>query len=76
LAAACKKITRRATVAWRNRNVLRKIVTQGSTLTAAEIMMTRHARVAWLRENFVRKDCSRNKKPRNDEMKGRGCGKA
>jgi hypothetical protein len=64
LAAACKKITHRATVAWRKRNVLRKTVTQGncgprSTLTAAGIMMTRHARVALRRENFVRKDCTR-----------------
>jgi hypothetical protein len=63
LAAACKKITRRATVAWRKRNVLRKIVTQGnceprSTLTAAGIMMTCRARMAWRKEKFVRKDCT------------------
>jgi hypothetical protein len=63
LAAACKKITCCATVAWRKRNVLRKIVTQGnceprSTLTAARIMMTRHARMAWHKEKFVRKDCT------------------
>jgi hypothetical protein len=66
LAAACKKITRRATVAWRKRNVLRKIVTQGnceprSTLTASGIMMTRHARMAWRKETFVRKDCTTDK---------------
>jgi hypothetical protein len=66
LAAACKKITRRATVAWHIRNVLRKIVTQGnceprSTLTTAGIMMTRHAGVAWRRENYVRKDWTTDK---------------
>jgi hypothetical protein len=65
LTVAGKKITRRATVAWRKRNVFRKIVTQGncgprSTLSAAEIMMTRHAGVAWRREKFVRKDRTRN----------------
>jgi hypothetical protein len=69
LAVAWKKITHRATVAWRKRNVLKKIVTQGncgpqSTLTAARIMMTRHARVALRRENFVRKDCTRAKDER------------
>jgi hypothetical protein len=67
LAAACKKITRRATVAWRKKNVFRKIVSQEncgprSTLTAAGIMNTRHASVAWPREKFVRKDCTRNQR--------------
>jgi hypothetical protein len=51
LTFAGKEITRRATVAWRKRNVLRKIGTQGnceprSKLTAAGIKMTCHARVA------------------------------
>jgi hypothetical protein len=50
LTVAGKKITRRATVAWRKRNVFRKIGTQGncgpqSTLTAARIRTTRCAKV-------------------------------
>jgi hypothetical protein len=66
LIVAGKKITRHATVAWRKRNVFRRIGTQGicgprSTLTAAGIMMTRHARVAWRKEKFVRKDCTTDK---------------
>jgi hypothetical protein len=66
LTVACRKVTRRATVAWHKRNLIRKIMTQGncgprSTLTAARIMMTRRARVAWHREKFVRKDCTRAK---------------
>jgi hypothetical protein len=75
LAVAWKKITRLATVAWRKRNVLRKIVTQGncgprSTLTAAGIMITRHARVALRRVNFVRKDCTRAKDERVTQRVG------
>jgi hypothetical protein len=59
-------MTRHVTVAWRKRNVLRKIVTHRNcgprgTLTAAGIMMPRHARVEWRRENFVRKDCTTDK---------------
>jgi hypothetical protein len=75
LAAACKKITGRETVAWCKRNVLRKIVTQGncelrSTLTAAGIMMTCRAGVAWLREMFVRKDRTKSQ-AEQETMKGR-----
>jgi hypothetical protein len=60
LNVAGRKMTSRATGAWRKRILLRKIVTQGkygprSTLTAAGIMMTRHARVAWPRGIFVEK---------------------
>jgi hypothetical protein len=75
-----KKITHRATVAWRKKNVFRSIGTKGNCgprnkLTAAGIMMTRHAGVAWLSEKFVRKDCTRNQteqensKRRNDEKR-------
>jgi hypothetical protein len=51
LTVAGKKMTRRATVAWRKRNLFRIIGTQGicgprKRLTAAGINMTRHARVA------------------------------
>jgi hypothetical protein len=66
LAAACKKTTHRATVAWRKRNVRRRTVTQENygprkRLTVTGRKTTSRARVAWLRENFVRKDCSKNK---------------
>jgi hypothetical protein len=65
LAAACRKVSSCATVAWRKRNLFRKNSTQGKygprkRLTAAGIKMTRHERVAWPRENFVRKDWTRN----------------
>jgi hypothetical protein len=65
LAAACKKVSSCATVAWCKRNLFKKIGTQGncgpqSKLTAAGIKMTHHARVAWRRENFIRKDWTRN----------------
>jgi hypothetical protein len=64
LTVACRKTTRRATVAWRKRNVFRRIGTQGNCgprkrLTAAGIKMTRHTRVAWPKGNFVRKDWTR-----------------
>jgi hypothetical protein len=66
LTIAGKKMTRRAIVAWRKRNVFRKIVTQGnfgpgSKLTAAIIKVTRYAKMAWLKEKFVRKDCTTDK---------------
>jgi hypothetical protein len=75
-----RKITRRATAAWRKKNVFRSTGTKGncgprSKLTAAGIMMTRHAGVAWRSEKFVRKDCTRNQteqetsKRRNDEKR-------
>jgi hypothetical protein len=75
LTVASKKMTRRATVAWRKRNVFRKIGTQGicgtrKRLTAAGINMTCHARVAWRRENFVRKDCTRAKDERVTQRAG------
>jgi hypothetical protein len=77
-------MTRRVTVAWHKRNLLRKIVTQGNLaprrkLTAAGIKMTRHARMAWRREKFVRKDCTKNQAQQetaNDEMTRRDCGNA
>jgi hypothetical protein len=75
LTVAGKEITRRATVAWCKRILLRKNVTQGnygprSTLTATGIMITRHAGVAWLREKFVRKDRTRNQ-AEQETAKGR-----
>jgi hypothetical protein len=75
LAVTNKKSTRRATVAWRKRNVFRRTVTQGncgpqSTLTAAGIMMTRHAGVARSKKNFVRKDCTSDKDERVTQTVG------
>jgi hypothetical protein len=74
-ATACKKITRRATVAWRKRNVFRRTVIQGncgprSILTAAGKMMTRHAGVAVSKENFIRKDCTSAKDERVTQRVG------
>jgi hypothetical protein len=48
LAAACRKVSRRATVAWRRRNILRKILTHGfcglrKEVTAAGVRITRCA---------------------------------
>jgi hypothetical protein len=78
LAAACRKVSRRAKVARRKRNVCRKIWTEvncgsRSTLTAAGRRMTRSAKVAWRRghkhKRYNRTNC--DKKPRNDERMGR-----
>jgi hypothetical protein len=84
LAAACKKITRHATVAWRKRNVFRRIVTQGicgrrSTLTAAGIRTTRCAKVARGREHGLHRQGKEDTVPRprkgrtekNERFKGR-----
>jgi hypothetical protein len=55
LAAACRKVSHRAAVAWCKRNVFRKIWTEvycgpQTTLTAADkIRMTHRAKVAWHR---------------------------
>jgi hypothetical protein len=75
LTVAGKKMTRRATMALRKKNVFRKIGTQGicgprKRLTAAGINVTRHATVAWHRESFVRKDCTRAKDERVTQRVG------
>jgi hypothetical protein len=64
LAAACMKVSRRSIVAWRKRNVFRKMLTQGNCksrkrLTVAGRRMTRCAGVSWLRRGVVKKDCTR-----------------
>jgi hypothetical protein len=66
LAAACRKVSSCATVAWRKRNLLRKIGTQENCgphkeFTATRIRMIHCARVAWLRRGVVRKDYTRVK---------------
>jgi hypothetical protein len=79
MAAACRRVSSCATVAWRKRNLFKIIGTQGncgpwSKLTTARIKMTRHARVSWRRENFMRKDWTRNRT--EQEKMGRDCRKA
>jgi hypothetical protein len=59
-------MTRRTTVAWRKRNVFRKIGTQENCgprkeFAAAGIRMIHCAGVAWLRRGVFRKDCTRAK---------------
>jgi hypothetical protein len=77
LAASCRKVSHCAAVAWRKRNIFRKIRTKENCglhkeLTVAGRRMTRRARVAWCRENFVRKEWTKNQaeqgtpKPRKD----------
>jgi hypothetical protein len=64
LAAACRKVSRRATVAWRKRNILRKSWTQRNCglrkeVAAAGIKVTRRPGVARRKRNFVREDSTR-----------------
>jgi hypothetical protein len=63
-AAACKKVSRRAKVACRKRNLVRIIGTQinygpRKRLTVTGRKTTSRATVAWHSENVVRKDCAR-----------------
>jgi hypothetical protein len=62
-AAACRKVFRRARVAWRKRNVVRRIETEKNygprkRLTVTGRKATSRATVAWHSENVVRKDCA------------------
>jgi hypothetical protein len=64
LAAACRKVFRHAEVAWRKRNLFRKVQTQRNCgqrkrLTVTSRKMTRHLTVAWRTENVIRKDWTR-----------------
>jgi hypothetical protein len=68
-AATCKKMTYRATVAWRKRKVFRRIGTQGicgqrSTLTAAGIRMARYAKVTRGREHGLQRQGNDDIAPR------------
>jgi hypothetical protein len=61
LAAACRKVSRYATVAWRKRNFTRRSETRGycgsrKGVTVAERRATSHAKAAWGKENVVRQD--------------------
>jgi hypothetical protein len=68
-------MTRRATVAWRKRNLFRKIGTQENyrlrkEFAAAGIRMIHSAGVVPLRRGFFRKDCTRAKDERATQTVG------
>jgi hypothetical protein len=72
LAAACKRVSRRARVAWRKSNLVRKIRIQinygpWKRLTITGRKTTSRATVAWHSENVVRKDSRQNEEHRNEE---------
>jgi hypothetical protein len=74
LAAACRKVSCRAKVAWRKRNLIRKIRIQDNcelwkrwTVTGRKT--TSRATMAWCSENVIRKNWIRNQaKTGNPEM--------
>jgi hypothetical protein len=78
LTAACRKVTRRATVAWRKINVFRKILTHGycglrKEVTAAGIRITRcsgHRRKGRNKEVIMERNCIRRREPKNERSKG------
>jgi hypothetical protein len=59
LAVACRKVSRRAIVAWHKKNIFREIVTQGKCELrhelAADRNMTSRAGVARRKGNFLKK---------------------
>jgi hypothetical protein len=65
LAAACRKVSRRAKVAWRKRNVFRKTLTRANCGPRHELAagrnMTRRAGVAWRKGNFISEYSTRDK---------------
>jgi hypothetical protein len=64
LAEACRKVSRRATVAWRKRNIFRKTLTQANCGPRQELAtgrnITRRAGVARRDGNFVREYSTRD----------------
>jgi hypothetical protein len=67
--AACRKVCRRAKVAWRKRKLIRRIETQRKygprkRLTVTDRNTTSRATVAWRSENVVRKDYTRDQEKR------------
>jgi hypothetical protein len=85
LAAACRKVSLHAAVAWHKRKVFRKIWTQGSCgslkqLTAVKMMMTHRGKVAWLKGNVIRKNRTRDNVVRGTlkgwKLRQRECGHA
>jgi hypothetical protein len=82
LVAACRKVSRYATVAWRRRNIFKDMRTQGDygpwqKLGAVRIMVTLRAKLAQRKGTFARKkrfgakvDCwRRNRKIRGKDNK-------
>jgi hypothetical protein len=60
LAAACRKVSRYATVAWRKRKLFRNSETRGycgsrKGVTVADRRTSRHATVSWLKRNLSRR---------------------
>jgi hypothetical protein len=60
LAAACRKVSRHATVAWRKRKLFRKSETRGfcgsrEGVTVVDGRTSGHATVAWLKRNLFRR---------------------
>jgi hypothetical protein len=72
LVAACRKVSCRATVAWRKRTVFRDIRTQGNCglreeVTAAGKTITLRAGLAWCKGTFVRDICTQgNGRPQKE----------
>jgi hypothetical protein len=63
-AAACRKVSRRAKVAWRKRNLFRNVQTQRKCgarkkLAVARRNVPRRAKVEWRKRNIARKKCTR-----------------
>jgi hypothetical protein len=78
LAAACRKVSCRATVAWRGRNILRKTLTHGhceskKKVTAAAVRITRcagHGRKGRNKEIVIERNRIKRREPRNERSKG------
>jgi hypothetical protein len=80
LAAACRKVSRRATVAWRKRNILRKFWTQRNCglrkeVTAAGIKITRCAghRRKGQNKDDVERETRKGRTEENRRLKGPQC---
>jgi hypothetical protein len=81
-AVACRKVSRRAKVAWRKRTLFRNVQTQRNCgprkrLTVTGRKTTRRATVAWRGENVDRKDWTRNRAKRGTPKRrkdGKDCG--
>jgi hypothetical protein len=68
LAAACRKVSRHATVVWRKRNLIRQI--RISTLAAASRRMSRSAKMARGTEHELQKEKTRlHREPGKDERR-------
>jgi hypothetical protein len=74
LVAACRKVSRRATVARRRRHIFRNLRTQGNDgpwkkLGAAGKMVTLRAKLARHKGKVVRKDLTRNQVERETQKR-------